>query len=47
MVGTLLDLPNYIKFFLGLFALVNTIGILPVFISGHLEKPKPTRVSHQ
>ncbi|MDR5612254.1 MAG: YchE family NAAT transporter [Arsenophonus sp.] len=33
MVGTLLDLPNYIKFFLGLFALVNPIGILPVFIS--------------
>jgi len=33
VVGTLLDLPNYIKFFLGLFALVNPIGILPVFIS--------------
>ncbi len=33
VVGILLDLPNYIKFFLGLFALVNPIGILPVFIS--------------
>jgi MarC family membrane protein len=33
VVGTLLDLPNYIKFFLALFALVNPIGILPVFIS--------------
>lgn len=33
MVGTLLNLSIYIKFFLALFALVNPIGILPVFIS--------------
>jgi len=30
---TLLDFSGYIKFFVGLFALVNPIGILPVFIS--------------
>lgn len=33
MVDDLLDLSDYIKFFLGLFALVNPIGILPLFIS--------------
>ncbi|VAY02441.1 hypothetical protein ARADI_0553 [Arsenophonus endosymbiont of Aleurodicus dispersus] len=33
MISTLLDIPNYIKFFLGLFVLVNPIGILPIFIS--------------
>ncbi len=29
----MLDFPIYIKFFVGLFALVNPVGILPVFIS--------------
>ena len=29
----LLDLSGYIKFFVGLFALVNPVGIIPVFIS--------------
>ncbi|WP_045046653.1 YchE family NAAT transporter [Rouxiella chamberiensis] len=33
MSQTLLDFSGYIKFFVGLFALVNPIGILPVFIS--------------
>ncbi|CAG9420505.1 YchE family NAAT transporter [Providencia alcalifaciens] len=33
MSATLLDLSGYIKFFIGLFALVNPVGILPVFIS--------------
>jgi|GEM_PF-4514779 len=30
-MGALLDLSGYIKFFVGLFAIVNPIGILPVF----------------
>jgi small neutral amino acid transporter SnatA (MarC family) len=30
---SLLDFSGYIKFFVGLFALVNPVGILPVFIS--------------
>ncbi|MBP6121431.1 MULTISPECIES: YchE family NAAT transporter [Providencia] len=33
MSAALLDLSGYIKFFIGLFALVNPVGILPVFIS--------------
>ncbi|CAK9885137.1 MAG: hypothetical protein XXXJIFNMEKO3_01529 [Candidatus Erwinia impunctatus] len=33
MSPTLLDLSSYIKFFVGLFALVNPVGIIPVFIS--------------
>lgn len=33
MSQTILDFSGYIKFFVGLFALVNPIGILPVFIS--------------
>ena len=33
MSAGLLDLSGYIKFFIGLFALVNPVGILPVFIS--------------
>ncbi|UWS31220.1 YchE family NAAT transporter [Erwinia pyrifoliae] len=33
MNPVLLDLSGYIKFFVGLFALVNPIGIIPVFIS--------------
>ncbi|MEX6183860.1 MarC family protein [Providencia hangzhouensis] len=33
MSSALLDLSGYIKFFIGLFALVNPVGILPVFIS--------------
>ena len=33
MSQSLLDLFGYIKFFIGLFALVNPVGILPVFIS--------------
>lgn len=33
MNTALLDLSVYIKFFVGLFALVNPIGIIPVFIS--------------
>ncbi len=30
---TVFDLPLYFKFFIGLFALVNPVGIIPVFIS--------------
>lgn len=30
---TLFDFPVYSKFFIGLFALVNPVGIIPVFIS--------------
>ncbi|CCP03369.1 Putative NAAT family transporter [Erwinia amylovora Ea644] len=33
MNPVLLDLSGYIKFFVGLFALVNPIGIIPIFIS--------------
>ncbi len=33
MSESLLGLSGYIKFFMGLFALVNPIGVLPVFIS--------------
>ncbi|WJV55806.1 YchE family NAAT transporter [Prodigiosinella aquatilis] len=33
MMQPMLDFSGYIKFFIGLFALVNPIGILPVFIS--------------
>lgn len=33
MNDNILDLSNYIKFFFNLFALVNPIGILPIFIS--------------
>lgn len=33
MSQSLLDISGYIKFFVGLFALVNPVGILPVFIS--------------
>ena len=33
MTPVLLDLSGYIKFFVGLFALVNPVGIIPVFIS--------------
>lgn len=33
MGQSLLDFSGYIKFFVGLFALVNPVGILPVFIS--------------
>ncbi|NIF21910.1 MULTISPECIES: YchE family NAAT transporter [Pantoea] len=33
MNTVVLDLSGYIKFFIGLFALVNPIGIIPVFIS--------------
>ncbi|WP_380177935.1 YchE family NAAT transporter [Kalamiella sp. sgz302252] len=33
MNPTILDLSGYIKFFVGLFALVNPVGIIPVFIS--------------
>lgn len=33
MTVPLFDLPTYIKFFIGLFALVNPVGIIPVFIS--------------
>ena len=33
MGQSLLDLSGFIKFFVGLFALVNPVGILPVFIS--------------
>lgn len=33
MGKSLLDFADYIKFFIGLFALVNPVGILPVFIS--------------
>ncbi|MDI5419187.1 hypothetical protein MJI12_26730, partial [Salmonella enterica subsp. enterica serovar Kentucky] len=29
----LFDFPVYFKFFIGLFALVNPVGIIPVFIS--------------
>lgn len=33
MSHSLLTLPDYVKFFFGLFALVNPVGIIPVFIS--------------
>ncbi|AUH00814.1 YchE family NAAT transporter [Pectobacteriaceae bacterium CE70] len=33
MMQSMLDFSGYIKFFIGLFALINPIGILPVFIS--------------
>lgn len=33
MIQTLFDFPTYFKFFIGLFALVNPVGIMPVFIS--------------
>lgn len=33
MIQTLFDFPTYFKFFIGLFALVNPVGIIPVFIS--------------
>lgn len=33
MAHSFLDLPTYFKFFIGLFALVNPVGIIPVFIS--------------
>ncbi|BDH45640.1 UPF0056 inner membrane protein [Salmonella enterica subsp. enterica serovar Choleraesuis] len=33
MSQSLFDLPTYFKFFIGLFALVNPVGIIPVFIS--------------
>ena len=33
MIQTLFDFPIFFKFFIGLFALVNPVGIIPVFIS--------------
>lgn len=33
MIQTVFDFPTWSKFFIGLFALVNPIGIIPVFIS--------------
>ncbi|STQ11364.1 multiple antibiotic resistance (MarC)-like protein [Enterobacter cloacae] len=33
MILSLFDFPTYFKFFIGLFALVNPVGIIPVFIS--------------
>ncbi|KFD18822.1 MULTISPECIES: YchE family NAAT transporter [Tatumella] len=33
MSSFLSDLPTYIKFYIGLFALVNPVGIIPVFIT--------------
>lgn len=33
VIQTLIDFPLYSKFFIGLFALVNPVGIIPVFIS--------------
>ncbi|AIR07359.1 hypothetical protein JT31_22910 [Cedecea neteri] len=33
MAQSIFDLPTYIKFFIGMFALVNPVGIIPVFIS--------------
>ena len=33
VIQTLFDFPVYFKFFIGLFALVNPVGIIPVFIS--------------
>lgn len=41
MGDLLLDLSGYIKFFVGLFALVNPVGILPVFISMTHYQPRP------
>ena len=38
-----LDLSGYIKFFVGLFALVNPIGIIPVFISMTSYQPAAER----
>ncbi|ACZ76997.1 MULTISPECIES: YchE family NAAT transporter [Dickeya] len=33
MIQPVLDFSGYIKFFIGLFALINPVGILPIFIS--------------
>ena len=33
VIQTVFDFPTWSKFFIGLFALVNPIGIIPVFIS--------------
>lgn len=33
MIQTLFDFPIFFKFFIGLFALVNPVGLIPVFIS--------------
>ncbi|MCW7762661.1 YchE family NAAT transporter [Photorhabdus luminescens] len=43
MGDLLLDLSGYIKFFVGLFALVNPVGILPVFISMTHYQPRSAR----
>jgi len=40
---TILDFSGYIKFFVGLFALVNPVGILPVFISMTSYQPATGR----
>ncbi|NUA46196.1 hypothetical protein HAT93_03942 [Dickeya solani] len=33
VIQPVLDFSGYIKFFIGLFALINPVGILPIFIS--------------
>lgn len=38
MKQSLLDIASYVKFFIGLFALVNPVGILPVFMSVTLHQ---------
>ncbi|CAM3554362.1 hypothetical protein BS639_07910 [Rouxiella silvae] len=43
MSQTILDFSGYIKFFVGLFALVNPVGILPVFISMTSYQPATGR----
>ena len=43
MIQTLFDFPTYIKFFIGLFALVNPVGIIPVFISMTSYQTAPAR----
>jgi MarC family membrane protein len=43
VILSLFDFPTYIKFFIGLFALVNPVGIIPVFISMTSYQSAPAR----
>ncbi len=43
MTQPLFDFATYFKFFIGLFALVNPVGIIPVFISMTSYQPAAVR----
>ena len=43
MTQSLFDFSAYFKFFIGLFALVNPVGIIPVFISMTSYQPAAVR----